>query len=97
MTEKNNLRDDKSASLAGNYLTRNRAIALKWLKQAEHDLLMAERNLAIEGYDVTAFLSQQAIEKILKSIFILNGKKVSKNHYLGELASELNLPEKIVD
>lgn len=45
--------------------------AKKWLKQAFHDLEMAEKNITIEGYDITAFLSHQAIEKLLKVLFIL--------------------------
>ncbi len=35
------------------------AIAKKWIKQALHDLEMAERNIGIEGYDITAFLSHR--------------------------------------
>lgn len=30
----------------------NREIAFKWLKQALHDLEMAERNIGIMGYDI---------------------------------------------
>jgi HEPN domain-containing protein len=71
--------------------------ALKWLKQALHDLDMAEKNIAIEGYDVAAFLAHQSVEKLLKVIFIIRGKKVPKSHYIDELARELGLGKEIID
>jgi HEPN domain-containing protein len=39
----------------------------KWLQQALHDLAMAEKNISIGGYDVSAFLAQQAVEKLMKA------------------------------
>lgn len=53
-------------------------IALKWLKQALHDLEMAEKNIGIGGYDVSAFLAHQSVEKLLKSVFAIKGRKVPK-------------------
>lgn len=75
----------------------NKEIALKWFKQASHDLLMAEKNLEIEGYDVVAFLAQQSVEKLLKSIFALEGKKIPKSHFIDDLARQLNLSEEVLD
>jgi len=49
------------------------------------------------GYDVAAFLSHQAVEKLLKSIFVLEGKKVPKIHFIDELANQLGLPENILE
>ncbi len=72
-------------------------IAKKWYKQANHDLLMAEKNLEIEGYDVSAFLTQQAIEKFLKTIYLLRNKKIPRTHYLDDLIRELNLSDEILD
>ena len=72
-------------------------IALKWYKQAKHDLEMAEKNISIGGYDVSAFLCQQAVEKLLKSIFALQGKSIRKTHYIDELAKELELSQEIID
>ncbi|WXG42309.1 MAG: HEPN domain-containing protein [Candidatus Freyarchaeum deiterrae] len=66
-------------------------IGKKWLKQALHDLEIAERNIEIEGYDVAAFLAHQAVEKLLKAIFALENKKVPKIHYIDELAEKLNV------
>lgn len=73
----------------------NKEIAEKWMKQAYHDLLMAERNIQIEGYDIASFLSHQAVEKLLKAIFALSGEKIPKTHYIDELGRKLHLPEEI--
>jgi HEPN domain-containing protein len=72
-------------------------IALKWLRQALHDLEMAEKNIAIDGYDVAAFLAHQSIEKLLKAIFVIKGRKVPKTHYIDELARELKLRKELID
>lgn len=72
-------------------------IALKWLKQALHDLEMAEKNIAIGGYDVTAFLAHQSIEKLLKAIFIIRGRKVPRTHHIDDLARELKLRKELID
>ncbi len=45
-----------------------------WLLQALHDLDMAEKNLTISGYDVAAFLSHQAVEKLLKALLAARGE-----------------------
>ena len=74
----------------------NKLTAKKWLKQALHDLDMAEKNIAIEGYDIAAFLSHQAVEKLLKALFILQGKKPPRIHYIDELARELNISDEIL-
>ena len=58
---------------------------------------MAERNIEIEGYDVAAFLSQQSVEKLLKCIFALEGKRIPKSHYIDELAHKLGLSEEVID
>jgi HEPN domain-containing protein len=36
----------------------NREIAFKWLKQALHDLEMAERNIGIGSYDIFKILKE---------------------------------------
>ena len=75
----------------------NIAIAKKWLKQAKHDLQMAEKNIDIEGYDIASFLAHQSIEKLLKSLFALNEKTIPRIHYIDELASQLNLSEEVMN
>lgn len=72
-------------------------IALKWLKQAFHDLEMAEKNITIGGYDIAAFLAHQAIEKLLKAIFAIQGRKIPKTHYIDDLARELKLKKELID
>ena len=68
----------------------NSTTAKKWIKQALHDLEMAEKNISIEGFDVAAFLSHQAIEKLLKALLILKGEKIPRIHYIDELAGRLS-------
>ncbi|MFQ6107210.1 MAG: HEPN domain-containing protein [Thermoplasmata archaeon] len=71
-------------------------IAKKWLKQALHDLEMAGRNIDIEGYDIAAFLSHQAVEKLLKAIFALEGREFPRIHYIDELAHQLTVTEEVM-
>src|SRR4030042_4649009 len=71
-------------------------IALKWLKQALHDLEMAEKNIAISGYDIAAFLAHQSVEKLLKAIFAIKGRKVPKTHYIDDLARELKIEKDLI-
>jgi HEPN domain-containing protein len=75
----------------------SKKIAVKWFKQTLHDLQMAERNIEIEGYDVSAFLAHQAVEKLIKSIFAIKGKKMPKIHYVDELAKKLGLDKDVID
>lgn len=70
--------------------------AKKWIKQALHDLCMAEKNVEIGGYDIAAFLAHQAVEKLLKGLFALGEGKIPKVHYIDELAQMLNLPEEVM-
>jgi HEPN domain-containing protein len=74
-----------------------KATARKWLRQALHDLQMAEKNIAIEGYDVAAFLAHQAVEKLLKALFALQGRKIPRTHFIDELALALNLTEETME
>ena len=71
----------------------NKEIGKKWLKQALHDLKIAEKNIDIEGYDIAAFLAHQSVEKLLKSIFGFQGKKIPKSHYIDELGQKLGVSD----
>lgn len=75
----------------------NKEIGKKWLKQALHDLEIAEKNIDIEGYDVAAFLAHQSVEKLLKSIFGFQGKKIPKIHYIDELGQKLGISDDILE
>ncbi|MFQ6105220.1 MAG: HEPN domain-containing protein [Candidatus Glassbacteria bacterium] len=71
--------------------------AKKWYKQAKHDLEMAERMLKQEGFDVTAFLCHQSVEKLLKAILILEKGTLKKTHFIDELAQDLGVSPEILD
>jgi len=71
--------------------------AKKWYKQAIHELEMAEKNIAIGGYDVASFLSHQAVEKLLKAGLAMEGREIPRSHYLDELARELRLPDDLYE
>lgn len=58
---------------------------------------MAEKNIAIGGYDIAAFLAHQSIEKLLKAMFAIKGKKVPKTHYIDDLARELKIEKELID
>ncbi|MDI6701480.1 MAG: HEPN domain-containing protein [Methanothermobacter wolfeii] len=68
-----------------------------WWKQAEKDFEGAAKNLKINEYYITAFLSQQAAEKSLKALYI-HKKRASpgSTHSLIFLANELNVPEEFM-
>ena len=72
-------------------------IAVKWLRQSLHDLDMADKNISIKGYDITAFLCHQAVEKLLKAIYSLENGIIPKSHYIDEIALELNLGNDLLD
>lgn len=74
---------------------KSRDTARKWYRQAIHELEMAEKNIEMGGYDISASLSHQSIEKLLKAGFILEGKDVPKMHFIDELARELHLPDEL--
>ena len=67
--------------------------AKKWLEEAKHDLEIAEGNIKLSFYNVTAFYSQQAIEKLLKSILIYETGTAPKIHLNDELARLLPISE----
>ena len=56
-------------------------VAVKWFKQALHDLEIAKKNVAIGGYDTAAFLAHQA----------LKGQKIPRIHYIDVLARRLGV------
>jgi len=72
-------------------------VAVKWFKQALHDLEIAKKNVAIGGYDTAAFLAHQAVEKLLKSLFALRGQKIPRLHYIDVLARRLGVFQLVAD
>ena len=51
----------------------------------------------IGGYDVSAFLAHQSVEKLLKAIFAVKGRKIPRTHYIDELARELKLGNELIE
>lgn len=65
-----------------------------WWKQAQKDLESASKNLEIEEYYITAFLSQQATEKALKALYIHKLKESSgQTHSLIFLGKSVGIPD----
>ncbi len=68
-----------------------------WLKQALADLDAAKKNFEIGIYYVSAFLSQQAVEKALKALFILlHRKEPGSTHSLVCLGKSCKLPKDLM-
>jgi len=67
-----------------------------WLKFAERDLKSARKNYEIGEYHVSAFLTQQAVEKALKALHIKRAGYFPKIHDLTRLARLVNAPEDIL-
>jgi len=67
-----------------------------WWKFALRDLRSAKKNYEIEEYYVASFLSQQAVEKALKSLLIKRTGRYSRIHDLTRLAKILNAPDEII-
>ena len=66
------------------------------IRQARRDLDNAEKNIDIGAYEVTAFLSHQAVEKYLKGAWIeLKRARPPATHYLKELGDGLEIPDRL--
>ncbi|HIE41230.1 MAG TPA: HEPN domain-containing protein [Candidatus Aenigmarchaeota archaeon] len=67
---------------------------INWFKQAEKDLEAAEKNLKIKEFYIVAFLSQQAVEKALKALYIHKLKESpGTTHSLVFLGSKVKIPK----
>ncbi len=62
----------------------------EWITKATNDLACAKSllNLGDEYYNQICFLTQQAIEKLLKAYLIKNDKELTKTHDLVKLNSD---------
>ena len=67
-----------------------------WWKQAEADLHSSENSLNSKDYYVSAFMSQQAVEKALKALVLKEKNELIKTHNISKLAKLLNLPNDLL-
>lgn len=67
-----------------------------WWKQAERDLISAENNMNSGDHYVSAFMSQQAVEKALKALYIKEKKELIKTHSLSRIGKLLTLPNEVL-
>lgn len=68
-----------------------------WIRQAKSDLRNAEKTIGIEAYDVAAFLCHQAVEKVLKGLYVLvEEDEPPKTHTLLHLGQRLKMPEALL-
>ena len=71
----------------------------RWVKQALHDLENDKKNLEIEVYDVCLVLCQQAVEKMLKALYIkkTGNESPPRIHSLRKLVEETNMSDKALN
>jgi HEPN domain-containing protein len=67
----------------------SKADAIRWLRQAEHDLAIAQLVLREGFFSHACFMSQQVVEKALKSLAYYRGDRYVTGHSLFELAPQL--------
>ena len=69
----------------------SQALAIRWFKKAENDLLNVENNLAAERYasDTVCFHCQQVAEKYLKGFLAWHQIPFAKIHDLLELLKQV--------
>ena len=68
-----------------------------WWKQAKRDLKSANNSLKSGDFYIASFLSQQAIEKGLKALYLKEKNHIKKIHNIVILAKELNLPINLIE
>jgi len=69
--------------------------AKRLVEQAGYELKVAGDNLPLGNYATVAFNCQQAVEKLLKAVFIIKKKEEApKTHSLRELLFSLSIKTK---
>lgn len=77
-------------------MTDYEVIGDRWIKQALHDLQIAEKNLSFGGYDSAAFYSHQSVEKLLKGLIAVSGRSIPRTHDLERLGDLLDCPDETI-
>jgi len=68
-----------------------------WWKQANRDMESAKKIMELGEYHVSAFLSQQAVEKALKALLIETNSSFPRIHDVAELSRRVKAPSKIIE
>jgi len=66
----------------------------RWFEKAKDDLRKAGDNFDIGNFDLSSFLCQQSVEKVLKAILIKRTKQFPKIHDLVRLCRLVKIDEK---
>ncbi|MBI3327353.1 MAG: HEPN domain-containing protein [Nitrospinae bacterium] len=64
----------------------SRDTALRWLRQAEHDLTIARGHQERGEYSDACFMGEQAAQKALKAFLIVRGQRSVPIHSVAQLA-----------
>ena len=70
--------------------------AKNWMRQAEADLRSSENSLDSRDFYVSAFMSQQTVEKALKALVIQTKKELVKTHNISKLAKLVEAPKDLL-
>ncbi|MBI4362763.1 MAG: HEPN domain-containing protein [Euryarchaeota archaeon] len=62
--------------------------AIRWLRQARHDLEVATKHLEDRFYSDACFMAEQASQKALKAYLTARGQRFILHHSVARLASE---------
>ena len=68
----------------------SRQNALRWIRDAENTLRVAEMNCRWEAYNVACFLAEQVAQKSLKAVLYLDGARFVRIHSIAELIKEVS-------
>ena len=67
---------------------------LRWLRQAEHDVDVAEKHQAGADYSDACFMAEQASQKALKGFLTAQGRRSIPIHSVAQLAEECSRIDK---
>ena len=68
--------------------------ASRWLRQAEYDLVQADRLLQEGAFSYAAFFAEQSAQKSLKAFLLSRGTRVVTIHSVAELARQASEMER---
>ena len=71
-----------------------RDAALRWLRQADHDLTVARRHLENGDYSDACFMSEQASQKALKAFLTAHGQRSVPIHSVAQLVDRCSKSDK---